>query len=398
MPDHIGENSFDAAPPPEPAFADEPSAAGGRPPTGRNASAIAPHALSTVLVVEDYEPNRAVLVELLTAEGYRVEAAADGEGAMAVIERAAPDLVLLDVGLPGIDGFEVCRRVKQSPQTRFIPVVLVTGMNEREHRIAGIHAGADDFLTKPINIEELQARVASLLRMKRYTDELDSADSVILSLALTVEARDAYTEGHCQRLARYATALGRAIGLGEEDLAALHRGAYLHDVGKIGIPDAILQKPTTLTDAEALVIRQHPVIGERLCGDMRSLSAVRPIVRHHHELQDGTGYPDGLRGDEVPLLAQIVAIVDTFDAITTTRPYRSGLSAEHAYDELRQDVLDGRRNHDLVETFIRLCIGDDHPRAARQRSPIIRPAPRLAAGRTGQLAVKTRVRSERPAL
>ena len=322
--------------------------------TSADVGALTAHSQATVLVVEDYKASMAVLVQLLTAEGYRVETAVDGEAAIATIERAAPDLVLLDVGLPGMDGFEVCRRIKQRSATRLLPVVLVTGMNERGHRIAGIHAGADDFLTKPINVEELQARVASLLRLKRYTDELDSADSVILSLATTVEARDSYTEGHCQRLARYATALGRAVGLGEEDLAALHRGGYLHDVGKIGIPDTILQKPAKLTDAEFVLIKQHPVVGEKLCGNLRSLMAVRPIVRHHHELRDGSGYPDGLRGDEIPLLAQIVAIVDTYDAITTTRPYRSALPAEHAYAELRRDAANGLRRRDLVDTFVRL--------------------------------------------
>jgi putative two-component system response regulator len=326
-----------------------------------------------VLVVEDDEASRAALVELLTADGYRVEAAADGEAAIATIDRAAPDLVLLDVGLPGIDGFGVCRRIKQRPATRLIPVVLVTGMNERDHRIAGIHAGADDFLTKPINVEELQARVASLLRLKRYTDELDSADSVILSLAMTVEARDAYTEGHCQRLATYATALGRALGLGEEDLGALHRGGYLHDVGKIAIPDVILQKPTKLTDAEFELIKQHPVIGETLCGDLRSLAAVRPIVRHHHELRNGRGYPDGLRDDEIPLLAQIVGIVDTYDAITTTRPYRSALPAEHAYTELRQDAANGLRRFDLVDTFVRL--GTHDITEFRRSSAAVTPKP-----------------------
>jgi putative two-component system response regulator len=305
-----------------------------------------------VLVVEDDEPNRRLLVRLLSGQGYKVREASDGEAAIAAIERHPPDMILLDVRLPGMDGFEVCRRVKQAAATRLIPVVLVTGMGAREHRIAGINAGADDFLTKPFDIEELHARSASLLRLKRYTDELDSAESVILSLALTVEARDAYTEGHCQRLARYATALGRALELNDDDLAALHRGAYLHDVGKIAVPDSILQKPGRLTDAEYALMKQHTTIGERLCGTLRSLALVRPIVRHHHEKRDGSGYPDGLRGDEVPLLAEIVAIVDTYDAVTTTRPYRAALPMEHGFAELRRDAAAGFRRRDLVEAFI----------------------------------------------
>ena len=308
----------------------------------------------TVLVVEDDPVNSAALVELLNAQGYHVEAAPDGETALALIDHNTTDLVLLDVQLPAMNGFDVCRRIKQAPATRLIPVVLLTGLDAREHRIAGIHAGADDLLTKPCDVQELSARVKSLLRLKRYTDELESAESVILSLAMTVEARDAYTEGHCQRLATYAVALGEAMGLGDTDLAALHRGGYLHDVGKIGIADALLQKPGNLTPVERAVIQQHPLIGEELCGNLRSLARVRPIVRHHHEHRDGSGYPDGLVGDEIPLLAQIVATVDAYDAITTTRPYRSALPADHAHAELRRDVAKGLRRHDIVETFIEL--------------------------------------------
>jgi putative two-component system response regulator len=307
-----------------------------------------------VLIVEDDAVNARLMTRLLISDGYSVEVAADGESALETIARARPDVVLLDVQLPGVDGFVVCQSIKQNPATRLLPVVLVTGMGAREHRLAGIRAGADEFLTKPFDIEELQARVASLVRLKRYTDELDSAESVILSLALTVEARDAYTVGHCQRLARYATSLGEAMGLPADDLAALHRGAYLHDVGKIAVPDAILQKPARLTPEEYEVIKQHTIVGERLCGSLRSLTLVRPIVRHHHERCDGSGYPDGLRGGDIPILAEIVAVVDTFDAVTTTRPYRPARSVDVAFSELRQDVESGKRRSDVVGCFIDL--------------------------------------------
>jgi putative two-component system response regulator len=291
---------------------------------------------------------------LLTAQGYEVDTAFDGESALMAIEGQNPDVILLDVQLPGLDGFEVCRRVKQIPETRLIPVVMVTGLHARDDRIAGINAGADDFLVKPFDVGELQARVRSLLRLKRYTDELDSAEAVILSLALTVEARDPYTEGHCQRLAHYATALGRALSLADDDLAGLFRGGYLHDVGKVGIPDAVLQKPGRLTDEEFDLMKQHTVIGERLCGNLRFLRPVRSIVRHHHERLDGSGYPDGLRGGEIPLLAQIVGIVDVYDALTSARSYRSALSPEEAFEELGRDVSDGARHQDLVEAFVAL--------------------------------------------
>jgi putative two-component system response regulator len=307
-----------------------------------------------ILVVDDEQANRALLVRMLAAEGYQVHAAADGESALAELECHAPDIILLDVQMPGINGFEVCRRVKQNPATRLTPVVMVTGLEAREHRLEGINAGADDFIAKPFDAEELRARVRSLLRLKNYTDELDSAESVIMSLALTVEARDPYTDGHCQRLAAYATALGEALHLDADDLAALHRGGYLHDVGKVGIPDAVLLKPAKLTQTEFDLMKQHTVIGERLCGNLRSLAPVRSIVRHHHERLDGSGYPDGLCADAVPLLAQIVGIVDVYDAITTDRPYRAAASPEHAYAELSGDVAAGTRRRDLAEALIAL--------------------------------------------
>lgn len=307
-----------------------------------------------ILVVEDEQPNRELLVRLLTGHGYCVEAVSDGEAALRAVEEKRPDLVLLDVRLPGIGGFDVCREIKQRPATRLTPVVLVTGLHAREQKIKGIDVGADDFLSKPFDQEELIARVGSLVRLKRYTDDLESAESVILSLALTVEARDPYTEGHCQRLAAYARALGVQLHLHDDELASLERGGYLHDVGKIGVPDAVLQKPSKLTDEEYETMKRHTVIGERLCGELRSLEAVRPIVRHHHERRDGSGYPDGLRRDDIPLLAQIVGIVDTYDAITTTRPYRAALPADHAYEELRRETRMGLHREDVVQEFIAL--------------------------------------------
>jgi len=306
----------------------------------------------TVLIVDDDQPVVAVLVRLLTREGYVVRTASDGESAMDSVEENPPDLCLLDVRLPGIDGFEVCRRIKQRAQTRLTPVVLVTGLEAREHRIAGINAGADDFLSKPFDAEELRARVSALIRLKHYTDELDSAESVILSLAMTVEARDAYTRGHCERLAGYADLLGERLGLGADERRALRLGGYLHDVGKIAIPDSILLKPCDLTAAEQATIKEHTVIGERLCGSLRSLVLVRPIVRHHHERLDGSGYPDALMGNRIPLLAQIISVVDVYDALTTHRPYRQAMSDADGRVVLRDEVTRGRLNGRLVEAFL----------------------------------------------
>lgn len=305
-----------------------------------------------ILVVDDESANVELLKVLLKREGYVVVTASDGQQALDMVEREHPDLVLMDVMMPKLSGFEVCDQIKQNKATRLTPVVLITALAESEDRIQGINAGADDFLTKPVNQHELRARVNSLVRLKRYTDDLDSAESVILSLALVIEARDAYTDGHCQRLAAYATALGSALAFSEEQQAALYRGGYLHDVGKIGIPDAVLLKTGRLSADEYEQIKTHPVIGDRLCGGMRSLRQVRSIVRHHHERLDGSGYPDRLQGDAVPLLAQIMGIVDVYDALTTTRPYKLAQPPERAFEELRLEVTRGWRRSDLVESFI----------------------------------------------
>lgn len=319
-----------------------------------DSAVAAPRSGGRVLVVDDLEANRELLARILERQGHTVYTAGTGEEALELVARQRPDVVLLDVMMPGRSGFDICAELKRHDATRLIPVVLVTALSELDDRIHGIEAGADDFLTKPVNPHELQARVRSLLRIKRYTDELDSAEAVILSLGLTVEARDAYTQGHCARLATYGVALGQALGLDAEHLAALRRGGYLHDIGKIGVPDAILLKPGPLTDGEREVVKRHTVIGDSLCGQLRLLANVRPIVRHHHECLDGSGYPDGLRGEAVPLLAQIVSAVDLFDAVTTDRPYRRALSRPQACRDLRDEAAKGLKRADVVEAFVEL--------------------------------------------
>jgi putative two-component system response regulator len=310
--------------------------------------------MGVVLVVDDVEGNTRLLASLLTADGHVVLTASDGAEAVNLVRHQQPDLVLMDVMMPHVDGFEACRQIKHDAALQLTPIVLVTALADAESRIRGIEAGADDFLSKPFNQHELRARVRSLLRIKRYTDDLDTAESVIVSLALTIEARDFNTEGHCQRLAAYAASLGRALGLGEEDVAALDRGGYLHDVGKVGIPDSVLLKPGPLTPDEFNVMKQHTLIGDRLCGELRSLRRVRPIVRHHHERLDGSGYPDGLRGDAVPLLAQLMGIVDVFDALTTARPYKVAFPFARAAEELRGEAARGLHNPTTVNRFLTL--------------------------------------------
>jgi putative two-component system response regulator len=229
----------------------------------------------------------------------------------------------------------------------------VTGLTDRESRIKGRQAGADDFLTKPVDVQELLARVASLVRLKRYTDDLESAASVITTLAVMIEARDGYTEGHCHRMANYATAVGRTLGLGGTDLQALHRGGFLHDIGMLAIPPAVLQRPGPLEPEEFAMVKSHTVLGDDLCRNLRSLQTVRPIVRHHHERLDGSGYPDGLQGNEVPVLAQIIGVVDVYDAVTSRRPYQPVQSAEEAVQLLRDQADRGWRQREIVDAFAR---------------------------------------------
>ena len=315
-----------------------------------------PAAAPLVLAVDDEAGNRELVRRHLLPHHYDVQTCADAESALAFVTSGGrlPDLILLDVMLPGMNGFMLCRQLKQQPLTRLIPIVLLTSLDARQHKIDGIKAGADDFLTKPIQFEELIARAASLVRLKRFTDDLESAESVILSLALTVEARDPYTVGHCERLAAYAAAVGRALGLRPDEVLTLHRGGYLHDVGKIGVPDAVLLKNGRLTAAEHEQMQAHTTIGERLCGELRALRPVRAIVRHHHERLDGTGYPDALRGDAIPMTAQIVGVVDAYDAMTTNRPYRTALGEARACEELLRDAREGRLNPEIIRVFLDL--------------------------------------------
>lgn len=309
-------------------------------------------ARTTVLVADDNESVRLLFQKLLAAEGYNVVSAQDGIVALDLVRLHHPDVILLDISMPGIDGIEVCRRLKDDPATRLTPVVLVTGLSELQDRIKGIEAGADDFLSKPVHPHELRARVASLSRVKHLIDALDSAEAAFMALALTIEARDPTTKGHCERLATRAVLVGRTLGLSSEDLDALHRGGYLHDVGKVGIPDSVLLKPARLTDAERALMRRHTEIGDSLCAPLQSLRHVRPIVRSHHERLDGSGYPNGLRGDEIPVLAQIVGIIDVYDAMTSHRPYRAALDPAAATRFLQQEVEQQRFLRTYVEAFL----------------------------------------------
>lgn len=317
-----------------------------------------------ILVVDDESTQRELLQEMLELDGYTVACAGDGRQAEHLLATCAPDLVLLDVNLPHRNGFDICKKIKLHPETHLIPVVMVTGLTDTPDRIRGIEAGADDFLSKPFDRCELIARVRSLLKRKEITDELDRADHVLMALGRGIEAKDPYTEGHCARIAEYSLLLGRALGLSNEELRALRIAGSVHDIGKIGVPDAILLKKGPLLAEEWAVMRTHTMIGERICSPLRSFQSVLPIIRSHHERQDGSGYPDGLRGEDVPLLARIMQLADIFDALTTERSYKPALTCEEALRQMQEEVNRGWWDPELFRIFAEVVQREHLPRTA----------------------------------
>ena len=288
-----------------------------------------------VLVVDDSAANRELIEACLGGVDCEVRAAEDGPTALRAVQAQAPDLVLLDVQMPGMDGFEVCAQIKARPKGSLLPVIMITALDRTIDRVRALDSGADDYMSKPVDRVELVARVRSALRLKRVYDSLDSAEQVIYSLAAAVEAKDPYTEAHTQRVAELAKRIGARMGLPPEDQDALFRGGIIHDIGKIGVPDDILLKPGSLDFEEQTKMHLHPVIGESIVAPLQSSADLLPIIRHHHERFDGTGYPDRLAGDNIPLLARILAVCDAYDALINDRPYREGQSPDAALAVLR---------------------------------------------------------------
>jgi cyclic di-GMP phosphodiesterase len=288
-----------------------------------------------IMIVDDSREMASALAALLQLSGHTVELFSDGRHALAAITNHPPDLIILDVQMPDLDGYAVCTALKRDSTTWDIPVIMVTIEGEREARLQGIEAGADDYLSKPVDARELELRVQVLLRNKRRIDRLERAEAVIFSLARAVEAKDTYTEGHLRRLEGYVEAIGRRLDLEGEALLALRYGALLHDVGKVGVDEMIIRKSGPLTPAEYRTMQQHTIIGARIVQPLRLADSVGPIVLHHHERWDGCGYPDGLASTDIPLGARIVAVADAFDAMTTQRPYNRPLSFDEAIERLR---------------------------------------------------------------
>lgn len=287
-----------------------------------------------VLIVDDEPTVVRLCTRILTDAGYQVMTASEGEEALTKIFDQLPDLVLLDVAMPGLSGFEVCRRLKADTRTQLVPVIFLTALAETQYKITGLEAGASDFLTKPFDHVELLARTRNLLRIKHLTDQLEYTEGVIFALATAVEAKDPYTEGHLRRVVDLSERLARAIGLNNSQVMCIRYGGILHDVGKIGVSETILCKPGSLTPEEFAEMREHPRIGVRIVEPMRFANEVAPIVHGHHERWDGQGYPNGLAGTEIPIGARIVALVDAYDAMSTDRPYRAALAPQAIREEL----------------------------------------------------------------
>lgn len=308
----------------------------------------------TILIADDHESSLSALEGLLALEGFEVVTAPDGEAALTAFHRGQPDLLLLDVKMPRLSGFEVCRRIKNDADTRLIPIILITAMTATEDRLAGIQAGADDFLTKPVDREQLIARVKSLLKQKAYTDELERAEAVLFALARSIEGKDPHTEGHCERLAEMSGRLGEFLGLDGPQVQALRRAGVVHDIGKVAVPDHVLLKPGPLTKKERALVERHPVVGEGICAPLRSFQLVLPIIRHHHEKLNGTGYPDGLKGDAIPITARVLQVVDVYDALIAARPYKRAMTPVEALALMEEEVRRGWWDPEVFALFVEM--------------------------------------------
>jgi putative two-component system response regulator len=304
---------------------------------------------SRILVVDDDAMVRSVMKRVLEGEGYKVTEADDGMQALLCVSREQPDLVLSDRAMPGMDGLELCRRLKSDPATRLIPVVMLTGMGQESEKLEALELDADEYLSKPCSLKELRARVRSLLRLKHTLDEMENAGAVLQAVATIVESRDAYTGAHCREVAQLASALGARLGLDEAAVLRLRLAATFHDIGKIGIEDAVLKKRGPLTPEERKAMERHAVLGAELLAPMHTMQGVLPLVRHHHERLDGSGYPDGLNGSAIGMELRVLTVVDIYQALIMERPYKPPLPKAQALSILRAEVKNGWWDKAVVE-------------------------------------------------
>lgn len=311
-----------------------------------------------ILIIDDHPTNVELIRKQLQGYPYDLESAANGAEGLDKIRSWRPDLVLLDLMMPEMSGYDVCRIVKSDKELRFIPVIVITALSELDDKLKAIEMGADDFLLKPFNKLELDTRVRSLLKLKALYDDLDTSENILFSLARAIEAKDQYTQGHSERVARYSRHLAKTIGLSEAEQESIWRGGLLHDIGKIGITESILHKPGPLTPEEMEHVRTHPQKGYEICCRLRSLAPSLSVIKDHHERYDGCGYPDKLKSEKIPLIGRVTAVVDAFDAMTTDRPYRKAMSFGEAIKIFEKEKDFGQWDPRLVVEFIHLVRSD----------------------------------------
>ncbi len=313
-------------------------------------------------------------MRLLRPMGHALEEASSAEEAHEKLQASPPDLVFLDMQLPGKSGHELLAEIRADPRTRLVPVVMITGAATHETKLKAIEAGVTDFIAKPFSSEELAARARALLELKFVTDALEDAEQVIVLLARTIDARDRYTYGHSARVSLYSGLLGERIGLAGRPLATVRRGGLFHDFGKIAVRDAVLLKPGKLTPEEYAEVQRHPSEGRNLLRNMKTLLDAMPVVYHHHERMDGSGYPDGLAGEAIPITARVTTVADVFDALTTARVYRGALSREESLgimaDEVRKGWWDGRLLEEFRGVLATLPEDDERIRRLAAGSPL----------------------------
>jgi putative two-component system response regulator len=322
----------------------------------------------TILVIDPIDLNRQLLKAMLKTGNYRILEAKRPSAALGILEKEKVDLVVVDLVMPEMSGHDFCRLLKNDRKTQLIPILMTTSVQGVENEVAGIESGADEFLIKPLMPNLVRTRIRAMLRNKALIDSLEEAETILFALAQAVEHRDKYTGLHCDRLATYSIALGQALGLARQDQLALYRGGYLHDIGKISIPDAILFKRGLLTEDEWKTMRLHTIRGEEICRPMKTLAPVLPIIRSHHERWDGSGYPDGLRGEDIPLLARILQVADIYDALTTARPYKPAFSPQHAIEIMVEEARRGWRDPELVPLFAEISQKDVSGSVSMQQS------------------------------
>ncbi len=305
--------------------------------------------MSMVLIVDDEFAGRETLQSILEGEGYQLEMAENGPQAIEKAKYFLPDVILLDVMMPGMTGFEVCRRIRNDPQVAEIPIIILTALDDRDSLLEALKAGADDFISKPFDRYELRARLVGITRLNRYRKLLEERTKLreantllLLAYEATIEGwshamdlRDRETEGHSRRVAELTVKLAQAFGMSDEEILHLRRGALLHDMGKLGVPDNILHKPGALTEEEWVIMRKHPQFTYEMLNPIEYLRPALDIPYCHHEKWDGSGYPRGLKDGEIPAAARLFAVVDVWDALTSDRPYRPAWSKQEALDYIR---------------------------------------------------------------